>query len=79
MFLILSLFIICALFAYGIETTNDKKTQSYLIWICLTLMALVSGTRLCGGLDFPTYEGHYFALATFPDVLNPVMRLVIPI
>ena len=72
MLIILSLFIICALFAYGIETTNDKKIQNYLIWICLTLMALVSGTRLCGGLDFPTYEGHYFALATFPDVLNPV-------
>ena len=72
MLVILSLFIICALFAYCIETTKSKKNRDYLIAMCLTLMAIVSGTRLCGGLDFPTYEGHYYALATFPDVLNPL-------
>lgn len=72
MFIILSLFIICALFVYGIETTQNESQKRYLIWVCLGFMTIVSGTRLCGGLDFPTYEDHYQQLATFPDVLNPV-------
>lgn len=71
MFIILSTFVICALFAYSIEITKNKYQQKILIWLCLTFMSLVSGTRLCGGLDYFTYEGHYQALATFPDVLNP--------
>ena len=37
----------------------------------MLFLTFVSGTRLCGGTDYPTYEGHYFNLPTFPDVLDP--------
>ena len=71
MYLILSLFVICALFAYGIETLKDSRQRNHLIILCLLFLTFVSGTRLCGGTDYPTYEGHYFNLPTFPDVLDP--------
>ena len=74
MFVILSLFIICAIVAYLIETTLNEKTKDGLTIICLVFLTLVSGTRLVGGLDFLTYEGHYYYLPTFPDVLNPALR-----
>jgi len=74
MLLILALFVVCALFAYSIETSQNEQQRNRLTIICLVLLTLVSGTRLCGGLDFPTYEGHYYYLPTFPDVLNPVLR-----
>ncbi|MCM1028058.1 MAG: EpsG family protein [Pseudoflavonifractor sp.] len=74
MIIILSLFAVCALFAYSIEKSGDDRQRRQLTFACLALMALVSGTRLVGGLDFPTYEGHYNNLPTFPDVLNPALR-----
>lgn len=74
MFVILSLFVICACFAYGIETSSDSRQRNILIAICLIFLTLVSGTRLVGGLDFLTYEYHYYALPTFPEVLNPSLR-----
>lgn len=74
MLVILSLFIICAIFAYGIETIQAKRTRDWLTIICLIFLTFISGTRLVGGLDFLSYEGHYNSLPTFPDVLNPEMR-----
>lgn len=74
MLIILSLFIVCALFAYAIETAPNDRQRNQLIIICLVLLTFVSGTRLVGGLDFATYEGHYRNLPTFPDVLNPALR-----
>ena len=74
MIVILSLFIICALFAYSIETTANISQRNNLTVICLLILTVVSGTRLVGGLDFLTYEGHYHYLPTFPDVLNPALR-----
>ena len=74
MFIILSLFIICVLFAYGIETSESEEQRSRLTIICLIYLTFVSGTRLVGGMDFPTYAGLYNHLPTFPDVLNPDLR-----
>lgn len=74
MIIILSLFIICAIFAYLIETNPDERQRSNLTIVCFIILTLVSGTRLVGGLDFPTYEGHYYRLPTFPDVMNPSLR-----
>lgn len=74
MFVIISLYIICATFAYGIETTRSKKTRNILIWVCLIYMIIVSGTRLVGGMDYPTYENLYENTPTFPDVINPYLR-----
>ncbi len=74
MVIILPLFIICALFAYGIETSESEKSRNQLTILCLTILTFVSGTRLVGGLDFLTYESHYYNLPTFPDVLNPGLR-----
>lgn len=74
MFVILSLFVICAFFAYGIETTSNAKLRRNLTAVCLIYLTFISGTRLVGGLDFPTYEGHYYFLPKFPDVFNPDLR-----
>lgn len=74
MIIILSLFIVCAVFAYFIETSHNDKQRNILTIACLILLTFVSGTRLVGGLDFPTYEGHYNNLPTFPEVFNPDAR-----
>lgn len=71
MFTILSLYIICFIFCIAIEKARTPSRQGPLIFLCLLYLSLVSGTRLVGGSDFATYEGHYMALSTFPDVLNP--------
>ncbi len=68
------IFVVCALFAYSIETSQNEQQRNKLTVICLIILTVVSGTRLVGGLDFPTYERHYYYLPTFPDVLNPVLR-----
>lgn len=74
MFVILSLFIICCCFAYGIETSHSAKKRNVLIFICLAYLTLVSGTRLIGGSDFFVYDGLYYNLPTFPDIFNPNLR-----
>lgn len=74
MIIILSLFVVCTGFAYLIETVKKPGQRRILILLCLLMLTIVSGTRLVGGLDFMTYEGHYANLPTFPDVLNPRLR-----
>ena len=74
MILILSLFIVCAIFAYFIETTRSESSRNQLIFICFSILTLVSGTRLVGGMDYPTYENLYNHTPTFPDILNPELR-----
>lgn len=74
MFIIISLFIVCALFAYIIETSTNKSQRNLFIFVSLLMLALVSGTRLVGGLDFLTYERHYNNLPTFPEVFDPARR-----
>lgn len=70
----LSLFVICTVFAFAIETSKSEQTRTALTLICFAYLTLVTGTRLVGGIDFPTYENHYFNSPTFPDVLNPDLR-----
>lgn len=74
MIIILSLFIICALFAYAIEISKSEEQRNKLIIACLLILTIVSGTRLVGGTDYFAYEGHYNSLATFPKVFNPNYR-----
>lgn len=71
MFVSISIFIFCAILALIIENSEDPAQKNRLTFICLAVLALVSGTRLVGGSDFAIYEGHYRLLATFPDVFNP--------
>ena len=72
--IILSLFIVCAVFAFLIETSENINTRKALFLISLLYLTFVSGTRLIGGMDFLTYYNHYAAAPTFPDALNPDMR-----
>lgn len=74
MWTLIALFIVCTIFAYFIETTEDERTWKSLIFACFAIMALVGGTRLIGGSDFGIYDSHYDNLATFPDVLDPENR-----
>ena len=74
MITILSLFIVCAVLAFLIETAKTDQNRNTFIFICLTILTFVSGTRLVGGMDFPTYEGLYYNTPTFPEVLNPELR-----
>lgn len=74
MAIIISLYIICSFFAYRIETEEDEDVRNKYIFICLLMLTVVSGTRLVGGMDYPTYEGHYSRLATMPDVFDPINR-----
>lgn len=73
MFVSISIFIVCAILAIIIENSKNPAQKNSLAFICLAMLALVSGTRLVGGSDFAIYEGHYQQLATFPDVLNPAL------
>lgn len=73
MFITISVFILCAIMALFIESSDDRAQRNRLTLVCLAMLALVSGTRLVGGSDFAIYEGHYRMLATFPDVLNPAL------
>lgn len=70
MAVLITLLIVCVFFAYAIETVKSEKARTRLTIICLTLMALVSGTRLVGGTDIFVYHGHYNHLATFPQILD---------
>ena len=70
MAVLITLLIVCVFFAYAIETVKSEKARTRLNIICLTLMALVSGTRLVGGTDIFVYHGHYNHLATFPQILD---------
>ena len=60
MFIILSLFVISLFFVFAIERTKNTVNKNRLIFFCLLYLSFISGTRLIGGLDFPTYEGHYW-------------------
>ena len=70
MFIILSLFVISLFFVFAIERTKNTVNKNRLIFFCLLYLSFISGTRLIGGLDFPTYEGHYNSVPTFPIVLD---------
>lgn len=72
--IIIPLFFVCAIMAYLIETSESERQRNQITIACLIILTLVSGTRLVGGLDFLTYEGHYRNLPTFPDVLNLNLR-----
>ena len=74
MFVIISLFIVCSIFAWAIESSRDERTRKCLIFICLLLLVLVSGTRLVGGTDYSVYELQYHNVPTFPDSLYPNLR-----
>lgn len=70
MIIILSLFIICSIFAYAIETSKDPKQKNLLIFSCLLFLTFVSGTRLVGGSDYFIYRDLYYRYPDFSWILS---------
>lgn len=76
---IVTLFLICLIFAFLIENfpsafgkeDEDSNYKNYLVIICLVLLSLVSGTRMVGGTDFYAYQTIYRVTPTFPVAFNP--------
>lgn len=71
MLIILTAFIIASIFAFAIEKSEDESQKNILTIICLSYLALISGTRLCGGTDFPIYEGMYDNVPRLNNFFNP--------